>query len=144
MSSALDGPRELLEAARQLLTDQDSSYAGVWPRATAMLGRQALESSLAELWRTLAPGLEEASFRTQFLCLPDFLGIKDALAGRVSHVWWSLTRVCHYNPYRLSPTVDELTDWLNTIEEFDKEVRTILANRHARDGAKALGLKQSA
>jgi hypothetical protein len=109
-----------------------------------MLGRQGLEGSLAELWRSQAPGLAEASFKTQFLCLPDFLGTKDALAGRVNHVWWSLTRVCHYHPYRLSPTVDELTDWLDTIEQFDREVRTILANRLARDEAKSMELKRPA
>jgi hypothetical protein len=109
-----------------------------------MLARQALEGSLAELWRSLAPGLDEASFKTQFLCLPAFLGKKDALAGRVNHVWWSLTLVCHYNLYRLSPTVEELTDWLDTIEQFGKEVRTILATRLARDQAKGLELKRPA
>jgi hypothetical protein len=144
MSTPLEGPPELLEAARRLLTDKDPTSAGLWPRATAMLGRQALEGSLAELWRSLAPGLEEASFKTQFLCLPAFLGNKDALAGRVNHVWWSLTRVCHYNVYRLSPTVEELTDWLETIEQFGKEVRTILANRLARGEARSLELKRPA
>jgi hypothetical protein len=109
-----------------------------------MLARQALEGSLAELWRSLAPGLEEASFKTQFLCLPAFLGTKDALAGRVNHVWWSLTLVCHYNVYRLSPTVEELTDWLDTIEQFGKEVRTILANRLAHHRAKLSELKEPA
>src|SRR2546430_11692800 len=138
MSASLEGPPELLKAARRLLTDQDSSSVGLWRRAAAMLGRQALEGSLAELWRSQASGLEEASFRTQFLCLPAFLGNKDALAGRVNHVWWSLTRVCHYHPYRLSPTVDELTDWLDTIEQFCKEVRAILANRLARDQERSL------
>lgn len=144
MSASLEGPSELLEAARELLRDQDSSSAGLWPRAAAILGRQALEGSLAELWRSQAPGLEEASFKTQFLCLPAFLGNKDALAGRVNHVWWSLTRVCHYNPYRLSPTIDELTDWLNTIEQFGKEVRMILANRLARDKVRSVDLKRPA
>ena len=144
MSPSLEGPRELLEAARRLLTDRDSSSAGLWPRAAAMLGRQALEGSLADLWRSQAPGLEEASFMTQLLCLPAFLGNKDALAGRVNHVWWSLTRVCHYSPYRLSPTIDELTDWLDTIEKFGKEVRTIVANRLARDQAKRFELRRPA
>jgi hypothetical protein len=138
------GPGELLDAARRLLTNSDPSSAGLWPRAGAMLGRQALEASIADLWRSQAPGLEDASFKTQFLCLPAFLGNKDALAGRVNHVWWSLTRVCHYNPYRLTPTVDELSDWLDTIKQFDKEVRTILANRLARDQAKGLALKRPA
>jgi hypothetical protein len=55
-----------------------------------------------------------------------------------------LTRICHYSPYRLSPTVDELTDWLDTLEEFGKEVRTILANRLARDEARSLELKRPA
>jgi len=109
-----------------------------------MLGRQALEGALAELWRSQAPGLEEASFKTQLLCLPAFLGTKDALAGRVNHVWWSLTRVCHYNPYRMSPTVDELNDWLDTIEQFSQAVETIRANRLLRNQTNALDLKRPA
>jgi len=109
-----------------------------------MLGRQSLEASLAELWRSQAPGLEEASFKTQFLCLPAFLGTQEALAGRINHVWWSLTRVCHYNPYRLSPTVDELGDWLATIQQFGKEVDLILANRLVRDEARLAELKEPA
>ena len=70
--------------------------------------------------------------------------VKDALAGRVNHAWWSLTRVCHYHPYRLSPTVDELTDWLDTIEQFGKAVRKILENRRAHDESKSLELKRPA
>jgi hypothetical protein len=144
LTSFTDTAAELLDAARRLLTEKDAASAGLWPRAAAMLGRQSLEASLAEFWRSQAAGLEEASFKTQLLCLPAFLGTKDSLAGRINHVWWSLTRVCHYNPYRLSPTVDELTDWLETIASFGKEVRSVLANRKARNENKLLELKEPA
>jgi hypothetical protein len=143
MTVPSDSPLDLLEAARRLLTDRGSS-TGLWPRAAAILCRQALEGSLAELWRSQASGLEEASFKTQLLCLPSFLGNSTALAGRVNHVWWSLTRVCHYHPYELSPTLDELSDWLNTVAEFNNEVRAIIAHRAASHQVNAVTLKEPA
>ena len=41
----------LLAAARGLLQRPDPATAEIWPRATALLTRQALEGVLDDLWR---------------------------------------------------------------------------------------------
>ena len=43
-------PEELLAAARRLVERPDAVTAGVWPRAAALLARQALEVAMAALW----------------------------------------------------------------------------------------------
>ncbi len=63
-------PTDLLNAARTMVTQSRPGTAGLWPRAAALLGRQALEAALDELWSRTHPGLERASMRCQLLCLP--------------------------------------------------------------------------
>ena len=117
MSGApVHGPQELLAAARQLLERPEAGTAGVWPRAAALLGRQALELLLAELWQRRAPGTEEASMRAQLICLPRYLDA--ALAGRVAYAWGALSDACHQHAYELAPTAPELRRWLHVVEEL--------------------------
>ena len=47
---------KLIRAARDLLERPDPMTAGIWPRASALLARQALESALDELWLTASQG----------------------------------------------------------------------------------------
>jgi hypothetical protein len=124
-----ESPGEILETALRLLGEPDTHTAGLWPRAAAMLGRQALEAALAELWRSMAPGLEDSSFRTQLLCLPSFLSGTSGLPGSVSHTWGALSRACHYHPYELAPTRAELVVWLGTVRDLIAEIDTIRRRR---------------
>ena len=41
---------DLLTEARRLVEHPDAGTAGVWPRAAALLARQALEQAMAGLW----------------------------------------------------------------------------------------------
>jgi hypothetical protein len=132
---------ELLAEALDLVSRSGDSMAGLWPRAAALLGRQALEVALWDLWRTLAPGLEATTFRTQLLCLPSFLG--GALAGRVYQVWSELTRACHYHPYDLCPTIAELSGWLTTTRELIQEVDGIRVRRRTSGEAAAAAVGQT-
>ena len=117
-------PAEILAAARNLLERTDPATAGLWPRATALLARQALEAALDEFWKVRAPGMEQCSMKAQMLCLPYFLqapGPKtqdDHLAQRVSYAWAGLSGACHQHPYELPPTSAELLGWLGTVEEL--------------------------
>src|SRR6266498_1395048 len=86
-------PTDLLNAARTMVTQSRPGTAGLWPRAAALLGRQALEAALDELWSRTHPGLERASMRCQLLCLPIVLTDRE-LAGRAAHAWVALTRAC--------------------------------------------------
>jgi hypothetical protein len=109
--------RGLLEVAYSMLNRPDPATAGFWPRATALLARQALESALCDLWHRRAPGVEACSMRAQLLCLPLYLRDEE-LAERVSYAWVGLSRATHCHPYELPPTSSELSDWLGTVRQF--------------------------
>ena len=78
-------PQELLGAARDLMQRPGASLDGIWPRAAALLARQALEAAMAELW---------------------------AAHRQTAALSASTMRSCHYHPYELAPTAAELTTWL--------------------------------
>ena len=92
-------PAELLAEAERLFTTRATDLRGTWPRAVALLTRQALEQTLDDLWRWKAPGQELASRRAQLLCLG--WDIRDeALAQEVRYAWAALSRACHHQPVR--------------------------------------------
>src|SRR5262245_51857387 len=111
--------RKLLDAARDLLQRPDPATAGIWPRASALLVRQALERALDDYWRRQAPGIERCSMRAQLLCLPAYLHADGAvLAERTAYAWIRLSRACHQHVYELPPTAAELVTWIDIVEEF--------------------------
>lgn len=99
----------------------DPYTAGIWPRGTALITRQALETGLDDLWRVRAPGVEQCSMRAQLLCLSEFLRHGD-LAERVAYAWGGLSRACHHHAYELPPTAGELHGWIDVVEELIKAV----------------------
>jgi hypothetical protein len=113
---------ELLAAAQRLVERPDAT-AGVWPRAAALLARQALELALAGLWaaRPAAAGLDRSSMRSQLLCLTAYLD--PDTAARVAYLCAALSRACHYHLYELAPTATELTRWLNETADLVKLLR---------------------
>jgi hypothetical protein len=98
---------ELLRSADQILSEPAYASAGVWPRAAALLARQALETAMLEFWIVRAPGVEWTSNSAQLLCLPDFVRDRE-VAENAALVWNSLSRICHHHPYELLPTAAEL------------------------------------
>jgi len=121
---------DLLAAARGLVEDPDAGTAGVWPRAAALLARQALEQAMAGLWawQPEAAGLSGGTMRSQLLCLTAY--VDEDVATRAAYLSAALSRACHYHPYELAPTASELTRWLNETADLV----TLLASR-AQDPA---------
>jgi hypothetical protein len=119
----------LIATTRQLLERADPMTAGIWPRASALLARQALEAALDDLWRRRARGLEMCSARAQLLCLPFYLPDDEELAERVSYTWAGLSRATHQHPYELSPTSSELLAWIATVEQLISRVQSICSRR---------------
>lgn len=113
---------DLVSAARDLIRVDDSRTAGLWPRAAAMLCRQAVEESLATLWELRSPAMAQTSTKCQLLCLRDFIHDPE-LAGRVSLTWNGLSRACHVRVYELAPTADELQSWLECAWELADAVQ---------------------
>jgi hypothetical protein len=120
-------PRELLSLTDDLLSAPPPGLEGRWPVAAALLLRQSLEGSIHELWRAVAPGVEQASETTQLLCLGT--QIEARLARRVGFTWSALSRASHHHAYELAPTAVELGAWFETVDELRLAVDARLAKR---------------
>src|SRR5579884_1053068 len=107
----------LASAALDVMRMESDHTAGVWPRAAALLGRQALELALADLWRAVAPGLDRTPYHCQLLCAGEMLN-DHPLGGRVSSAWHVLSNGCHYRAYELPLTAAELKSALETVWEL--------------------------
>lgn len=108
-------PNELLDAVKRLLERSDLSLQGAWPRAVALLGRQALEGGLDGFWEAEFEQMKYASRRTQTLCIEQFVRDPDLTDG-IRESWAELSRACHHHPFELSPTAAELKNWLAEVE----------------------------
>ena len=89
----------------------------MWPRASALLARQALEAALDGYWASRGIAFETRSSRAKLICLAQYLDDRE-LAGRVHHLWGALSDACHHHAYELAPTVAELTGMLDVVEAF--------------------------
>lgn len=110
-------PDDLLAAARELLRRPDPATAGLWPRASALLGRQALEAALQDLWRRKGLDLAWCTTRAQLLCLLAYLP-DPAVGRRAAHAWAALSRACHHRGYEGTPTASELAAWLDAVADL--------------------------
>lgn len=109
-------PEDLLAAARSMVEQRDAATRGVWPRAAALLARQALEAAILRL----EPDLADATGRDRLLCLPELLDDAE-LAGRASWAWGALSRATHHHAYDLPPTAEELDTLFRVVERLVDE-----------------------
>lgn len=119
--------RTLLSFADELLSTPSEAWASRWPRAVALLTRQALERSMDELWAVKAPPMLGASARAKLLCLRSW--VAPELAGRASYTWSALSQACHQHAYELAPTASELDGWLKTADEFERTIRARIESK---------------
>ena len=120
MSAVPDGPRELLRMARTVLGRADPDTAGLWPRASALLARRALEIAVHRWWESRSMDLRGYPMRVQLIVLRTSPGDAE-MAARAGHAWSSLSRACHHHAYELAPTADELRSWLAVVERLVEE-----------------------
>lgn len=112
-----DRPRAVLGLARGMLGRADPDTTGLWPRASALLGRRALEFTVQRVWERRTLDLQTCPMRVQLICLRTYLGDAD-LAARAGHAWSALSRASHHHTYELAPTAEELRGWLSVVEEL--------------------------
>ena len=117
----MSDPAQLVEMARELLTRASPKTAGLWPRAAALLARNALEMAVDDYWARRRIPLTSCPTLPQLICLREYLGDGD-LAGRVHHAWHALSRACHHHPYELAPTAAELGALVDVVGELLDEV----------------------
>jgi hypothetical protein len=131
MLPVADGPdaHDLVSAARDLLRKSGEAQPGLWPRAGAMLGRQALERALARAWEIAAPGLERTPMRCQVLCAGAMFNDAE-LGTSVGRAWRTLSAACHHRVYELAPDTDELGAALETVWDLAEAADRLHA--HAR------------
>jgi hypothetical protein len=108
---------QLVAEARRLLDETPAGTTSAWPRAAALLCRQALEDTLDELWVARAPSLRFASMRAQLSCLPSYLS-PAALAHDVAFSWHALSHATHHHPYELDPVREELDPLITTTRKL--------------------------
>jgi hypothetical protein len=114
-------PADLLGMARQLLDRASPETAGLWPRAAALLGRQALEMAVDEFWAARRIPLDSCPTHQQLICLREYLD-DPVLAGPVHHAWNALSRACHHHPYELA-TLLKIVGELVTVVDVGSAVR---------------------
>ena len=113
----MTGSLELLDLASGMLSRKYAMRPGLWPRASALLVRQALEESLTGYWVVKGIPLDRCSTRAQLICLREYLREGD-LASRLAHAWAALSRACHHHSYELPPTVEEIKTWMEPVREL--------------------------
>lgn len=114
-------PSELLHAAERLMGTDGSGTKGAWARGAALLTRQAIEVSLAELWSQHSPGLARCPARIQLICL-SAAAVDADVARPVRHTWSLLSAACHHHPYDVAPSRDELSQWIRVAARLNKAV----------------------
>ena len=108
---------EQLQWARRMLDHADAATAGIWPRASALLARHALEELLEAFWTVHAPPLARANRRAQMVALRGYPAVAAAVPSiRVAYA--GLSSGCHHHPYELPPTRAELDGLIAVVEGF--------------------------
>lgn len=105
-------PAEQLQWARYLLDHGSAATAGVWPRASALLARHALEELLEEFWSLTAPSMVATrNVRAQLIALRGYAPVS-ASASPTSAGYAGVCRGCPHHPYEL-PCTRPALDWLS-------------------------------
>lgn len=103
----------LLQAANWIIDHRQTETRGMWPRAAALLGRQALETAVKDRF----PQLADAPGRARNICLPFLLDDAD-LGRQLSMSWTALSHATHHHAYDLPPTAEELKHWLQPVAQL--------------------------
>lgn len=106
-------PAERLAVAERLLERSGGALAGLWPRACAVLVRQALEGAVDRVLREKVPGSQAANWRVKFLCLGRAIG--EGKARELGYVWGRLSEVLHRGGGGLGASEVQLRGWVEKV-----------------------------
>jgi hypothetical protein len=102
-------PTELVDFAQRLLQVKELDDPGAVERASALLGRQAIEECAGAILSQYGMNHEVVDFTSQLLCLQGVMANKD-LARETAAVWGTLSGVVHHEGLELSPTETEVVE----------------------------------
>lgn len=117
-------PLALVDRVDVVLSLPVGALPGAWPRASALLLRQALESAMAGVWAVHSPALERASFSTQLSCLRAFVS-DERVVAEARHTWHSLSGACHHRGYGLPPSRESLALWSRRVRALVEELERV-------------------
>lgn len=114
-------PTELIEAAQRLLQERAADDLGAVERASALLGRQAIEECAAAILSQYSIDPRQVDFTSQLLCLQGVMADKET-AREAAAVWGTLSGVVHHEALELSPTETELSQLLRRTAAVVREL----------------------
>lgn len=97
-----------------------------WGRACALLLRQALELSLARLWKEKAPSLIDATFRSQLICFREYTD-DEALVNDVRAAWYDLSSACHHSGHGMPPSRASLKMWTARVDRLVTQLDALIS-----------------
>jgi len=107
-------PKERLDVAERLLERSGGALVGLWPRACAVLVRQALEGAVDRVLREEVPGSQAANWRVKFLCLGRAIG-DERKARELAYVWGRLSEVLHRGGGAMGASEVQLRGWVERV-----------------------------
>lgn len=107
-------PGERLAVAEGLLEKSGEAMAGLWPRACAVLVRQALEGAVERVLRERVPGSQAARWRVKFLVLGRAIG-DEGKARELGYVWGRCSEVLHRGGGGLGASEVQLRGWVEVV-----------------------------
>jgi hypothetical protein len=116
--------RLLLDHARAVLIGKHGVPQA--PRAAAVLGRQALEDAVNDIYRALGMDLRPATMRSRLVSLRVLAG--HAVADLAAIAWHGLSHACHHHAYELTPTVGEVGYLIERVEELVEATASVGGN----------------
>ena len=113
-------PAEFLLAGRGFLGIVPATEAQ--RRSAALMARTGVENALDDYWSNRKVDVQWCSRKTQLLCLAE-LGSPE-LAQSVEVAWRTLSDLCHFRPYQITPLETEVA---NAIALADRAVASLSA-----------------
>ena len=95
---------QFLLAARGFLKVEPSTEAQ--RRSAALMARTGVENALDAYWDATRPELRWCSRKTQLLCLSELAS--PVKSHTVDVAWRTLSDLCHYRPYQITPLGSEV------------------------------------
>jgi hypothetical protein len=109
-------PAELVAHADEISHRPGAPTTPLYPRAAALLARQALELRLREEWATAESSLGRTNMANQFHALRQLRNA--AVAATAYDTWAALSAACHQHPYDLTPTIAEIQGLVDAVREL--------------------------
>lgn len=110
---------QVLAAARIVLENPKAGMDGTWPRAAALLARQALEGAVDARLVARIPDVAAESMRVRVACLAEL--VNEDEAHEAAWLYARLSTACHHHPYEVAPACAELEEWIDRVGAFIEE-----------------------